>query len=96
MNRDHRRFSRQLDRLGRGLPGLQSPLRCQTAPGRMWLRLPVAVMLILGGLAGFLPVLGFWMIPVGLVLLAIDLPGLRPGVAALMVRGRALWRRLRR
>jgi hypothetical protein len=31
-------------------------------------------LLLLGGLLGFLPVLGFWMVPLGLLVLAIDFP----------------------
>ncbi|GAB1379320.1 hypothetical protein [Pararhodobacter sp.] len=96
MNRHHRRFERQLDRMGRSLPGVGGPLRGLAAPGRFWIRLPVAILLIIGGFLGFLPVLGFWMIPMGLILLAVDLPGLRPRVSALLIRGRALWRRFRR
>ena len=92
MTRDHRRFDRQLDRLGRSLPGMDGPMRGLTAPGRWWLRLPIAVVFILGGFLGFLPVLGFWMIPVGLVLLAVDLPGIRPIVARFLVRLQVSWR----
>jgi hypothetical protein len=33
--------------------------------------------LVLGGLLGFLPVLGFWMVPLGLVILAVDFPIVR-------------------
>lgn len=62
-------------------------------PGRMWLRLPVAVLLVLGGLMGFLPIVGFWMLPFGLVLLALDFERLRPAIGALIVRMRALLRR---
>ena len=42
-----------------------------------WLRISIAILLILGGLLGFLPILGFWMVPVGLLLLAQDVPFLR-------------------
>jgi len=46
-------------------------------------RLPLGVMCVLGGLLGFLPVLGFWMLPVG-ALLAEDVPALkRPTMRAL-------------
>jgi hypothetical protein len=34
-------------------------------------------LLILGGLLGFLPLLGFWMIPLGFSLLAMDFPVVR-------------------
>jgi len=37
------------------------------------LRLIVGVLLILGGTFGFLPVLGFWMIPLGIAVAALDL-----------------------
>ncbi len=33
--------------------------------------------LIIGGVLGFLPVLGFWMIPLGLLILSVDLPSVR-------------------
>jgi len=36
------------------------------------LRIFIAALLIIMGLFGFLPVIGFWMIPLGLMLLAID------------------------
>jgi hypothetical protein len=33
--------------------------------------------MVAGGVLGFLPVLGFWMVPVGLAILAVDLPPVR-------------------
>lgn len=41
------------------------------------LRIVIGVLLILGGIAGFLPILGFWMIPLGLLVLSVDLPVVR-------------------
>lgn len=38
------------------------------------LRSVLGVLLLLGGVFGFLPVLGFWMIPLGVGLLALDFP----------------------
>jgi hypothetical protein len=32
---------------------------------------------IIGGFFGFLPILGFWMVPVGMILIATDIPPLR-------------------
>lgn len=89
------RFTRQLTLFERRMPQLGAALRKLVAPGRGWLRVPVAVALILGGFLGFLPVLGFWMLPLGLLLLAIDLPRLRPGVGGSIVRARRWWRGLR-
>ena len=40
-------------------------------------RMSVGVMLIIGGILGFLPILGFWMIPLGLLVLSHDLPSVR-------------------
>lgn len=40
-------------------------------------RLIVGVLLIIGGILGFLPVLGFWMIPLGLIILSVDFPFIR-------------------
>jgi purine-cytosine permease-like protein len=34
-------------------------------------------LVVFGGLFGFLPVLGYWMVPVGLVILATDIPPIR-------------------
>ena len=40
-------------------------------------RLGIGVMLVIGGVFGFLPVMGFWMIPWGVIVLALDLRWVR-------------------
>ncbi len=40
-------------------------------------RIIIGVLLIIGGILGFLPVLGFWMVPLGLLILSVDLPIVR-------------------
>jgi len=40
-------------------------------------RIGLGILLIGGGILGFLPVLGFWMIPLGLLVLSVDLPVVR-------------------
>jgi len=40
-------------------------------------RVIVGVLLIVGGVLGFLPVLGFWMIPLGFLILSVDFPFVR-------------------
>ncbi len=40
-------------------------------------RIIIGILLIIGGILGFLPVLGFWMIPLGLMILSIDIPTVR-------------------
>jgi hypothetical protein len=46
-------------------------------PSNRWVRLPAGALLVVGGVLSFLPVLGIWMLPLGLALLAEDVPGLR-------------------
>jgi purine-cytosine permease-like protein len=40
-------------------------------------RIVIGVLLIIGGIFGFLPILGFWMIPLGFIVLSVDLPWVR-------------------
>ncbi|MDK9719669.1 MAG: hypothetical protein OEL53_00650 [Rhodospirillales bacterium] len=40
-------------------------------------RLALGWGLVAGGVLGFLPILGFWMIPLGLAVLSVDLHGVR-------------------
>ena len=41
-------------------------------PGNRMARIGIGIALILLGLLGFLPVLGFWMVPLGLLVLSVD------------------------
>ena len=52
------------------------------------IRFPVALLLIAGGVFSFLPILGVWMLPLGLLLRAVDLPVLRGPISVLVIRGR--------
>ena len=42
-------------------------------PGSAPIRLFAGVLLVIGGILGFLPILGFWMIPLGILFLSVDL-----------------------
>ncbi|MGT2439256.1 hypothetical protein ACU4GH_29630 [Bradyrhizobium betae] len=46
-------------------------------PSSRWVRIPSGALLVVGGVLSFLPVLGVWMLPLGLALLAEDVPVLR-------------------
>ncbi len=46
-------------------------------PGHPLLRIVLGVILCILGLLGFLPILGFWMIPLGLAVLSVDIPMIR-------------------
>ena len=50
-------------------------------PSSRLVRVPVSAVLIVGGVFGFLPVLGFWMVPLGVLLVAQDVPFLQPPLA---------------
>ncbi len=54
-------------------------------------RVPLAILLVLGSFLAILPVFGLWMLPAGLMLLAIDVPLLRPRVSAALIRLRRWW-----
>ena len=53
-------------------------------PSSRPVRIPLAIMLILGGVFSFLPVLGLWMLPLGLILIAQDLPFLQGPMARML------------
>lgn len=40
----------------------------------------VGLLFMVGGVFGFLPILGFWMLPLGLALIALDLPPTRKSI----------------
>lgn len=46
-------------------------------PSAIWIRWLAGILLICGGLLSFLPILGLWMLPLGLMLLADDVVLLR-------------------
>ncbi|MAS05277.1 MAG: hypothetical protein CL534_11410 [Ahrensia sp.] len=55
-------------------------------------RIGLGSALVVGGALGFLPVVGFWMLPLGLLVLAQDVPRIRRWRRNLIVR----WERRRR
>jgi hypothetical protein len=71
---DDHRLAKLIDRLP---TSLAATVRFLRRPSGRWLRIPAGLLLILGGLLFFLPIFGIWMLPLGLFLLAEDLPLLR-------------------
>ena len=94
-DKDQRRLDRQFDRLNEHLPRVAGErIVWLRKPSSRWVRLPIAILLIVASLFSFLPVLGLWMLPLGLMLLAADVPFLkRPTGLALFWLERQ-WRRL--
>ncbi|PTM41656.1 hypothetical protein [Bosea sp. 124] len=69
-------------RLERSLPPrVATKLRWLRHPASRWVRVPSGVALVVGGVFSFLPVLGVWMLPLGLMLVASDVPVLRRPMA---------------
>ncbi|MBN8990205.1 MAG: hypothetical protein J0H42_18320 [Rhizobiales bacterium] len=53
-------------------------------PSSRYVRIPIAILLIIGGIFSFLPVLGLWMLPLGLLLFAQDVPILQKPMARML------------
>ena len=74
----HVEHERRLQRLIRRLPGkIQAITRWLRRPASRWARIPAGVLLTIGGRLSILPFFGLWMLPLGLILLADDIPLLR-------------------
>jgi hypothetical protein len=71
------RLHRQFDRIGRAVPATTGFLAWIRKPSSRIVRIPLGILLILGGIFSFLPILGAWMLPLGLFMLALDLPFLQ-------------------
>jgi hypothetical protein len=59
-------------------------IRWLRKPSSFWIRLLAAILLILGGVFSFLPILGLWMLPLGLLLIAQDVPILQRPLANIL------------
>ncbi|TFF23348.1 hypothetical protein E3C22_10360 [Jiella endophytica] len=60
-------------------------------PGSRRSRIALGLALVGGGMLGFLPILGFWMIPVGLAVLSVDSPLVRRWRRRTEVRSTRWW-----
>jgi hypothetical protein len=99
MTKENARLNRQFDRIGRAVPATSGFLAWIRQPSSRLVRIPLGILLILGGVFSFLPVLGIWMLPLGLFLVALDLPFLQGPLNRLsfwVQRKWANWQRDRR
>ena len=77
----------ELDRLQARLPdGVSRFMKKVRSPAVAPYRIPAGIALMAAGLVGFLPILGFWMVPLGLAVLAQDVPVMRPPLARLLAK----------
>ena len=96
MTRRGKRLARQFELIQRRFPAMAGFVQQLRSNRMMLVRLPLALLLIIGGIFSFLPILGVWMLPLGLMLLALDVPFLQGPVSVLFIRWRrriAVWRR---
>lgn len=92
MSKSRHRLNRQFDRLQARTPAFAAGwLERVRRPEARWIRIPLGFLLVLGGIFSFLPVLGIWMLPLGLLLLALDLVFLQGPVNLAIVRGTRKW-----
>ena len=93
MSRKHEQdLDEHLERLEGRLPGWAAKfVRWLRQPNSRWFRLPLGIFLILAGIVGFLPVLGFWMIPLGFIVIAKDLPPLQPALVRVLDWAERRW-----
>jgi hypothetical protein len=88
MTHDKRALRTAFKRLEGELPERAGrTLRWLRHPASRWVRIPAGVLLTLGGIFSFLPLLGAWMLPLGLLLLASDVPFLRVPVSRFTIWG---------
>lgn len=95
-DKNFRRLNRQFDRIQRSIPISRGFLEWVRKPGSRILRIPLGILLILGGVFSFLPVLGIWMLPLGLLLLSLDLPILQGPMNNLILRSQRWWAKHKR
>jgi hypothetical protein len=89
LRRAFRRLEREVPRWGARV------IRSLRQPDARWVRIPVGAFCILGGIFSFLPVLGIWMLPLGLLLIACDVPFLQKPVALFTMWAVRKWTVLR-
>ncbi len=78
-------FDQEMDRFQDHFPTwVGHNLKRLRGEGAVWVRVPTGVALVGGGVLSFLPVLGIWMLPVGLALLAHDIPAMRRPIARIL------------
>lgn len=88
MTQDDPRTTRWPDRLRRRFSR-------ENLPQSRSARITLGVLLVVSGAFGILPILGFWMAPLGLAVLAIDIPRVRRFTRRSSVAIKRAWNTLR-
>jgi hypothetical protein len=94
--RDQDELDRAFDELEREVPGrLARMIGWVRKPQARLVRLPLGILCIIGSFLWFLPVLGLWFLPLGLLLIAQDVPFLRRPVGRMTLYLLDRWAQLR-
>jgi hypothetical protein len=89
-----RDLDRAFDGLEREAPDrVARAIRWLRSPASRKVRIPLGVLFIVGGLLWFLPVVGIEMLPIGLLLVAQDVPFLKKPVGRAMLWLEQRWQR---
>ena len=89
-------LNRYFEMINRRVPTRVSQfIRWLRKPSSFAARLAVAILLMLGGIFSFLPLLGVWMLPLGLLLIAQDVPFLQKPLVRSLAWIEAKWELLR-
>ena len=87
------KFERLVMRLKKKMPDWMSrALAWRLSPAAILIRLPLGLLLVVGGIFSFLPVLGIWMLPLGILLIAVDVPFVRRWLIKTWPKVEARWR----
>ncbi|MCG6122545.1 MAG: hypothetical protein MEP57_07540 [Microvirga sp.] len=98
MMSDSKRLLRQaFKKLEAEVPNwLGRALRWLRHPASRFVRIPAGLVFVVGGFLAFLPVLGLWMLPLGLMLIAYDVPVLQRPMSRFTLWGTEKWAGVRR
>lgn len=95
--REHDGLETAFDRLERHVPGrVRRAIAWLRRPQARIVRLPLGIVCILGSFLWFLPVLGLWFLPLGLLLIAQDVPFLRRPVGKMTHYLLDRWKQIRK
>ena len=92
---EQNRLHRQFEAMSRRVPATRRVIDPLLHGRLRKFRIPIACALIIGSVFAVLPIFGLWMLPLGLLLLAVDIPRLQPMMSSMMIRARRrmdVWR----
>jgi len=92
---DDAQFDHMFERLRLRAPYAGGFLAWVRRPSSRLVRIPLGLLLILGGVFSILPFLGIWMLPLGLLIMALDVPFLRRPLTYCVLWAEEWWRGVR-